>query len=276
MVLKSGDNGPAVKTLQRGLNKLGVMLLVDGDFGAATRTAVGSARDQLGRPGPPDADDELQAAIAAVPDPCPPLTAAGVTFIAREEVSDARTYVQRFQSPICPPEASGVTIGIGYDCRFVDAAEFQADWGGVLPAAVLGQMIGVLGRPCTPALVAQVSTVTVTLAVAMRVFAERTLPKFLRQTRSIYPQIDGALLDAAQRTALVSLVYNRGTDLTGDRRREMKAIQGLLAAGQVGGVAAQFEAMTRLWDPATAGGLIRRRRAEATLWQSGFAALRLD
>ena len=36
MVLRNGDKGDAVKTLQRDLNKLGYMLLVDGDFGEAT------------------------------------------------------------------------------------------------------------------------------------------------------------------------------------------------------------------------------------------------
>src|SRR6185369_6904890 len=40
MVLKRGTNGDNVRTLQRGLNKLGAMLLVDGDFGKSTEAAV--------------------------------------------------------------------------------------------------------------------------------------------------------------------------------------------------------------------------------------------
>jgi hypothetical protein len=39
MVLRRGDGGESIKTLQRGLNKLGSMLLVDGDFGAGTANA---------------------------------------------------------------------------------------------------------------------------------------------------------------------------------------------------------------------------------------------
>ena len=277
MVLRRGDRNDSVKTLQRELNKFGAMLLVDGDFGGGTCTAVGSAREQLGRPGPLDvADDELQQAVAEAPDPCPPLTAAGVTFIAREEVSDATAYQRRYQVPTCPPAPSGVTIGIGYDCRFVDRPEFESDWGDLLPASAMTQLAGVLGKEGTPALLGPLAGVVVPLSAAMRVFATRSLPKYLAQTRSIYPQVDDPGLTPAQRTALVSLIYNRGTDLIGDRRLEMRAIRDLLAAGRNDEVAAQFESMTRLWNPETTGGLIRRRRSEAMLWRAGFAALHLE
>jgi hypothetical protein len=277
VLLRKGDRNDAVKALQRGLNKFGSMLLVDGDFGGGTCTAVASAREQLGRPGPQEeADDNLQQAVAAAPDPCPPLTAAGVTFIAREEVSDATAYQRRFQQPTCPPPPSGVTIGIGYDCRFVDRREFESDWGDLLPAAAVTQLAGVLGKQGTPDLLGPLAGVVVPLSAAMRVFATRSLPKYLAQTRSIYPQLDDPGLTAAQRTALVSLIYNRGTDLGGDRRLEMRTIRDLLAVGRNGEVAEQFESMTRLWDLATTGGLIRRRRSEATLWRAGFAALQLE
>lgn len=133
MVLRTGDVGDRVKTLQRALNKLGAMLLVDGQFGAGTRDAVADARVALGCPGPPEADDELQAAVAAVPDPFPSLTAAGVTFIARAEVSNAGMYQNEYQAPCWPSAESGMTIGIGYDCQFVQPDQLYADWAGVLP-----------------------------------------------------------------------------------------------------------------------------------------------
>jgi len=276
MVLWLNDRGDGVESLQRDLNKFGCLLLVDGQFGGGTRDAVASAREQLNRPGPSDSvDDVLQQAVAAAPDPSPLLTAAGLTFIAREEVSDAATYRAQYQSPTFPPAASGITIGIGYDCRFVTVSELQADWGGILPAALVSQLAGVVGKQGTPELLVTVSTVIVPLAAAMQVFASRSVPKYLDQTRSIYPDIDSHLLTPAQRTALVSLVYNRGTDLGGDSRREMRAIRDLLAAERIDDVPDQFESMTRLWDPHKARGLIKRRRAEATLWRSGFSALQL-
>jgi hypothetical protein len=168
-----------------------------------------------------------------------------------------------------------VTIGIGYDCRFVTANQFRTDWGGLLPPAAIARLEAVLGKEGTPALKASVADVLVSLEAAMGVFTRRSLPTFLSRTRSIYPQVDG--LPPSQRTALVSLVYNRGTDLDGDRRKEMRAIRDLLAANNFGSdVASQFESMTRLWDPATAPGLITRRQAEASLWRSGFSAVGLD
>ena len=276
MVLRAGDRGESVKELQRGLNRMGAMLLVDGDFGTGTRNAILSAREQLGRPGPPEADDDLQRAVAAVPDPFPPLTAAGITFIAREEVSDPASYQRLFQIPTCPPAPSGVTIGIGYDCRFVERSEFEADWDNVLPSSTVAQLVPVLGKEGAPVLLGPLSAVVVPLKAAMHVFIQRTLPKHLARTKSIYPAVTSDALTPARRTALVSLVYNRGTDLEGDRRLEMRTIRDLLAAGRLDDVAAQFESMTRLWNPAVAGGLIKRRRAEATLWRSGFAALQLE
>src|SRR5687767_6110938 len=106
MLLKRGDSGPAVKGLQRDLNKLGSLLLVDGDFGAATVEAVGDACVSLGKPPSQQADDALQAAVAAVPDPFPPLTAPGVTFIARTEVSGPREYRRKFKNPCWPSAES--------------------------------------------------------------------------------------------------------------------------------------------------------------------------
>jgi hypothetical protein len=55
----------------------------------------------------------------------------------------------------------------------------------------------------------------------------------------------------------------------------MKEIRRLLEAGDPEPVADQLDAMVRLWDPATEGGVIKRRRREATLWRSGFPALQL-
>ena len=60
-----------------------------------------------------------------------------------------------------------------------------------------------------------------------------------------------------------------------DRRREMKRIRELLTAGDFDAVAAEFEAMVRLWDPVKEGGVIERRRREAVLWRAGFVALQL-
>jgi len=272
MILRLNDHGVPVKGLQRNLNKLGSILLVDGDFGPATRDAVLDARVPLNLPGNGDADDELQAAVAAVKDPFPRITSAGATFIARLEVCGPRQYRLQYCHPEWPGEKSGITIGIGYDLKFVTRPEFEADWGGAVPAGAVDRLAGAFGVTGSPQLRQAVVDLDFPLGVAMTVFLQRTLPEFLKKTRSIYPQVD--TLPPSRAAALVSLVYNRGTDLTGDRRREMRAIRDLLAAGDLNSVSSEIDAMERLWDPQC--GLVKRRHDEARLWRSGFAALQLE
>ena len=278
MILRQGDSGPAVKTLQRNLNKLGVIVLVDGGFGDETRDAITDARVVLNRPGSSsEAEDELQDALAAVADPLPALSAAGVTFIARHEVSSPAGYRRSFSRPIWPEGESGVTIGIGYDLRFSDEAQLRADWGDHLPEGQLQRLRTVLKMQGTKALADGLKDVDIPLRAAIAVFVVRSLPDTIAKARAIYPEIDA--LPPARQTALASLVYNRGARLTdsGDpaqqNRREMREIKGLLAENKLEAVADQIDSMRRLWDPQS--GLVRRRHEEATLWRSGFAALLL-
>jgi len=276
VTLRLKDSGPAVKALQAGLNKLGSLLLVDGHFGNGTADAIQSACPRLNLTPRTEGDDEVVKAVKAFPDPFPALTAAGLTFIARFEVSGAREYSQKYTKPIWPKLDSGITIGIGYDLRFVNASQLQQDWGAVLPAAACAALSTVCGKPGSPELLKTLNVVAVPFDVAMTVYVSRTLPEFVRRTAGIYPQL--MTLKEHQRAALVSLVYNRGTsfkdnDAVKQNRREMRTIRDLLAAGKLDEVPAQLDSMTRLWDPAS--GLVGRRRNEALLWKSGFEALQL-
>jgi peptidoglycan hydrolase-like protein with peptidoglycan-binding domain len=273
MLLKRKDKGEPVKALQRSLNLLGSMLLIDGDFGDATEAAVVEARTALGLPDGNVADDALFDALAKLPQPSGELTAPGVTFIARQEVSSPKAYRQTYSHPVWPTANSGITIGIGYDLKFATGATLDADWGAALPGATIERLAAVSGAAGSAARLAQVADINVPLLTAIRVFLQRMMPKHIGHTRSAYPTLD--TLPPHRRTALISLVFNRGSDLTGDRRSEMKRIQALLAAGGLDAVAEQFEAMTRLWDPAKERGGIERRRQEAQLWREGFEALQL-
>ena len=278
MLLKPGDSGEGVRSLQRGLNKLGSILLIDGDFGPGTRDAVIDGRAALKQPGPPEADDALQQALAAIPDPFPPLTAAGVTFIARAEVSSPGQYRLKYKNPVWPSPESGITIGIGYDLAFVDPGRLSADWGDRLPPETIARLSGVLGVRGSPDLLARVRDVEVPLLAAISVFLRRSLPDSIQKARSIYPQVDD--LTPARRSALVGLVYNRGTrlrdqDAGRQDRLEMRNIRDLLAAQRFDDVAGELDRMSRLWDPARLAGLVQRRHDEAKLWRSGFAAMQL-
>ena len=278
MLLRRGDFGKDVKSLQRGLNRLGSILLVDSDFGPATRDAVADSRVVLRRPGPPEADDALQQAIAEVPDPFPPLTAAGVTFIARAEVSGPRNYRLKFKNPVWPSPKSGITIGIGYDLSSVSREQLQADWADHLQPDAIIRLGRVLGKRGSADRLGRVRDIEVPLPDAVTVFLQRSLPDYGERARSIYPQVDD--LTPARRTALLSIVYNRGTRLRDSdpvrkERLEMRTIRKLLAAGRFDEIADQIDAMSRLWDPGKQPGLVQRRHDEARLWRSGFVALQL-
>ena len=274
MVLKRGDKGDAVKDLQRALNRIGSMLVIDGDFGPGTEAAVADARTALALPGSPIADDDLLRALTAQPEPSAELTSPGVTFIAREEVSSPGEYRRKFIHPVWPSEDSGITIGIGYDLRFSNPEKLKADWGKFVSSDVLGRFASSLGRRGSDKLLAGVRDITIPLPAAISVFLRRMMPEHIGNTRTAYPTLDS--LPAPRRTALISLVFNRGTDLVGERRKEMKRIRELLDGGDGDGVAQQFESMTRLWDPSKERGVIERRRREASLWTTGFSALQLD
>ena len=188
----------------------------------------------MGRPASDEASDEIQQAIAAHPDPFPALTAAGVTFIARAEVSGPREYRRRYKNPVWPSAQSGITIGIGYDLRFVHRLAFESDWGGRIPDSAIERLARALGTRGSEELLASVRTIDIPLPVAMSVFLERTLPEFVADTRGAYPQF--GTLSPACRTALVSLVYNRGPllidrDPLRQERREMRAIRDLSCSG---------------------------------------------
>jgi GH24 family phage-related lysozyme (muramidase) len=117
--------------------------------------------------------------------------------------------------------------------------------------------------------------IKVSESAASEVFAQRTVPLFHALTRKTFPGMEQLPADA--QGALLSLVYNRGSALSGDRRTEMRAIRDIIQnAVQSGSVksnlrpvlhaiAAEVQSMKRLWVNAGVPGLLRRRDAEAEL-----------
>ena len=274
-MLTRGNKGENVKELQRGLNRLGSMLLIDGDFGPSTELAVTDARSTLKLASNAGADDELIQRLSTLPEPSLELTSAGVTYIAREEVSGPSEYRRRYSHPIWPTPKSGITIGIGYDLKFVNSDKIHADWSEALSAAAIDRLAEVAGTAGSDERLSRVKDIEVPLLGAVQTFLKRMLPQHIGTTRGAYATLDS--LPPNRRTALISLVFNRGGSLdpSDDRRLEMRVIRTLLDSGKLDLVAEQFELMTRHWNPVTEQGIIDRRRREARLWRDGFAALQL-
>lgn len=279
--LQRGDKGEEVIKLQSQLNKVGAMLLVDGDFGPGTQKGVLYAQDIAGFPETGIAETGLWEWLEAQPQPYPLLHADGIAFITKEETGGLSYYEIITQWPHYPGYSSGITIGTGYDLRFNSEDDFRAVWGPHLPAEHVDELAKDIGKKGskTRANALKQMGIMVPFKAAWPAFIQHTLPRFYDYTESIYPSL--SKLPDLCRSVLVSLVFNRGASLSGSRRREMKNIQAILASADddtltkdevkatLQGVEDEILSMKRLWAPSS--GLIKRRQSEANLWRRGLS-----
>jgi len=111
---------------------------------------------------------------------------------------------------------------------------------------------------------ASVRDIIISWELAWEVFNLVTVPKFYNLTKKAFPGFEE--LPADVQGGLVSLVFNRGTSMEGERRREMRAIRDLVAKKDVKGIADKIQQMKRIWvDTSIEQGIARRRDAEADL-----------
>jgi N-acetylmuramoyl-L-alanine amidase len=179
------------------------------------------------------------------------------------------------QPGLWPGESSGISLGVGYDLAFVIAQQFGNDWGPHLTPTQIARLKTAIGKsgPTAKAIAPRFSDIKVNRVAAMEVFTRSTLPRFTKMALAAFPGMEK--LPSNARGALVSLVFNRGPDVTGERRREMAEIRRIIKAADLPAtldtvldqIAGQIKSMKRLW-PNTRG-LQRRRDAEAALVLSG-------
>ena len=223
-----------------------------------------------GLPAGEEADQALIDWLEEAADPSPDLPTRGVTFIAREEVGGRDFYEQHTAVPHWPGEASGITIGVGYDLRF-SGDIFEGDWGDKLPDAALAALRPHLGKLGSEAEAGALAAIRIPWTTAWQVFVGRSLPLQVDRTKGVYTTFDQ--LPGLCRSVLVSLVFNRGTRLNDrpgtDTRREMGTIRDLLEGGAIDEVPDQLLSMRRLWP--NSRGLRERREREADLWREGIS-----
>lgn len=268
--VRRGDRRNAnVTRVQQLLNRLGAMVTVDGNYGAETSVAVAVARARLAVPGRPDAVDlPLATALAAQPPLSAKLSTEGAVFICLTEIGSTAAYRARYKAPHWPGEQSGITIGVGYDLRFVDDAKLRRDWR-ALPTATLAALAPFCGARGSAAKARGLAGHSIPLTDAIHVYLKTTLPDKLAETRRAYPELD--TLPALCAAALVSLVNNRGASLKPDPRRlEMvRVAEALTQRARWAEIPGHFRTMKRLWPQSQ--GLRDRRDAEAELFRRGLA-----
>jgi GH24 family phage-related lysozyme (muramidase) len=228
-------------------------LEADGVIGPATLTAIENLLDR--QLGPAAEQPRLTCSLV------------GLNALVQFEISSDAYYNRFLKHPAWPGGASGVTIGIGYDLGYCSEAQLRRDWRGHVGDAELAALettCRLKGSAAGASVSRQsIRAVTVELAHARQVFYQSSLPAYAAKCMAAYPGIDKLPPDA--QTAILSLVYNRGTAKSGSTRSEMQAIGPLIEDGELQGIAGQIIGMKRLWEGKGLDGLLTRRDQEAAL-----------
>jgi GH24 family phage-related lysozyme (muramidase) len=200
------------------------------------------------------------------------LSKKSLDLILEFEVGGGENYYNKFlKNPAWPGEQSGVTIGIGYDLGYVNKSEFSEDWKD-LPKQIFDRLYKVVGIKGYNAknLIRGLKDINIPWELSLQVFNNKTVVKFWNLTKQTFPNFDNLPEDA--KGGLVSLVFNRGNALEGDRRREMKLIRdGMKLVSTFDQkaltfIANQIRNMKRIWiGGSIEKGMSRRRDAEAKI-----------
>jgi hypothetical protein len=200
------------------------------------------------------------------------LNKKSLDLILEFEVGGGENYYNKFlKNPAWPEGQSGVTIGVGYDLGYVNKTEFSEDWKD-LPKETFDRLYKVVGIKGYNAknLIRGLKDITIPWELALKVFNNKTVSKFYNLAKQTFPNFDNLPEDA--KGGLVSLVFNRGNALEGDRRREMKLIRdGMKLVSNYDQkaltfIANQIRNMKRIWiGGSIEKGMSRRRDAEAKI-----------
>lgn len=199
----------------------------------------------------------------------PPHDSRGYQLILDFEVGGGKPYYDKLLSrPVWPRYASGVTWGVGYDGGYSSRSVILTDWHRVPYGnrTRLADTSGITGKAAKP-VAAGLRDIVIPWDHAEEVFQRVTIGRYWQQTRRAFPGVE-KLCPAAQ-WALLSLVYNRGTSMSGARRAEMRTIRAAVARGDVKAAARANRASIRVWKGSQIeNGMRRRRNAESALMES--------
>ena len=195
-----------------------------------------------------------------------------IDFIIQQEVGGRAYYDKALQKITWPGGESGATLGIGYDVGYENMAQFIKDWGDNLSAdniKIIKPLVGIKGEKVKDLLKGDILNIRIPYNIAYDVFVKNDVPRYYAMTKKIYPELEQ--LNEDTQGALVSMVFNRGIELKGDSRTEMRAIVDLVAKKDYEGIAEEVEKSKRLWEHKGLDGLVVRREAEADLIRNSIA-----
>lgn len=183
------------------------------------------------------------------------------------EVGGGESYYNKFLKRFTwPGLQSGPTIGIGVDCAYYTKQELKNLFF-FLPSKQLDLVCGATGKTGQAGKeytkVLRDAGIEVSWNQAQKIFLNTTWSKFSKLTDRVFLGSDELCDDAYG--ALVSLVFNRGSSLSGDSRSEMRDIKNLVPQKNYHAIARKIRSMKRLWFGKGVDGLIDRREREAQM-----------
>lgn len=200
------------------------------------------------------------------------LNKKSIDFIIQHEAGGRAYYDKVLQKPTWPGGESGITIGLGYDLGYNTEKQFIKDWGKTLTEAnikTLKTVLGLKGEKAKIALKGDLLNIRIPYNIAYDVFVKCMVPRYYKLALTIYPGLNE--LNEDTQGALVSMVFNRGSSLNGDSRKEMRAIVELVKKKDYEAIAEEIEKSKRLWEHRGLDGLVIRREAEADIIRNSIA-----
>jgi hypothetical protein len=191
-------------------------------------------------------------------------------LILKYEVGGGQKYYEKYLSGFTwPGGSSGPTIGIGIDCAYYTKEELAKlfDFLTQQQIKLIQGAVGKtkdFGKEYTAKL--KEAGIVVPWERALVLFNNSTWKKFATLAEKTFPGLNQLHEDAYG--AIVSIVFNRGTKLDGESRREMRNIKELVPQLNYQSIAYEIRSMKRLWEGKGLDGLIARREAEALLVES--------
>lgn len=198
-------------------------------------------------------------------------TSLGIYRISRKSAEFILSWEAYVAKPYVPggDNSSGVTVGYGYDLGQQNLSSARSILSNYYTHTQVDRLLVAVGKKGDQArnIVNSLSDITISKAKALDM-AMVLKQKYCQIVVNTYPQAIDLPPDSAG--AILSLVYNRGGDLSHpraddsiDRRREMREIRDDFQSGNLEKIPGRLRSMKRLWP--NQRGLVKRREGEAVL-----------
>ncbi len=194
-------------------------------------------------------------------------------FISKFEISSQKEYEAKLIRPTVPGVSSGITIGVGYDLKFNDVMELKDYIGEDKCLRLKDAQLRFIKGESKASVLASIRDIEVPYDVAMKIYEDKTIPKYISMARNWLGAEAYDKLPSGCKTAIVSLVFNRGTSEEGDSREEFPKIREAIQRGDLASVPGLLRHMNITMEAQWSGnsGLIARREDEAKKFELSIA-----